>query len=285
MRRAFARGLAGALRRWPIVLVLWLMGVLFGMAFTLTASTWLDRALIESFPSRSLVWDLNFTLLGDLLAHHRESLTVLWIVPAQLVVFFLLFSIWLNAGVVGAVQDPDVSFTLGQFWSRGMVRYGVFLRLWLIATTIELTALIAVALAVRGANRWLTESPNELTRYGVLAAGVALAAVLLLVLVVTHDHARIYAVRKRAGAWRAYRWAGWFVLRGDRRALALACLLLLAGIVLWGVYQPIADLIPVTSANLATVSLLWGEALMLGRALLRVASFAAQTDLQAEMPE
>jgi hypothetical protein len=285
MGRAFARGLLGACRRWPIVIVLWLAGVAFALAFTLTASNWLDRALDESFASRSLVWDLNFNLLGDLLAHHRESLTVLWVVPVMLVVFFLLFSVWLTAGAVAGVQDPDVAFTLAEFWAGGIRRYRVFLRLWLAVTGLEITTLAAVAAVVRGANRWWVESPNELSRYFVLGTGVTVAAAMLLVLVVTHDHARIYAVRKQAGAWQALRWASWFVVRGDRRALPLAAVLLLAGGVLWLVYQPIAGLIPVTSANLVTVSLLWGQVLMLGRALLRVASFAAQTDLQSEMPE
>jgi len=285
MLRILEAGVLGAVRRWRVAVLLWLVTMLFGLGFSLAAAEWLDLALDASVASRTLAWHLDFNLLGDLFVHHRESLGVVAVSGLIVATVYVLLSVWLNAGAIGAVQDPDVSFTLRQFWWRGMILYATFVRLWVLATATEAAVVLATWMGTRAANRWLVESPNELSAYFVLAIGVALGGALLLVLITVHDHARIYAVRKRAGTWRAFRWASWFVLRGDRRSVLVALALLLAGAVAWLVYQPVAHVIPITSAEWAGLSLLWGQVLMLARALLRVASFAAQTELQAEMPD
>ena len=285
MRRILAAGLIGATRRWPVALLLWLVTLLFGMAFGAAAGEWLDLALDASVASRTLAWRLDFNLLGDVFVHHRESLSVVTVVGMILGAVYVLLSVWLNAGVVGAVQDPDVSFTLRQFWWRGMVSYATFVRLWVTVSVLEVTVIAAIWMSVRAANRWLAESPSELSAYYAIAAGLTLGSVALLVLVTAHDHARIFAVRKRTGAWQSLRWASWFVVLGDRRSLLVALTLLLAGGAAWLVYQALAHVIPITSAEWAGVSLLWGQVLMFARALLRVTSFATQTELQAEMPD
>jgi len=41
----------------------------------------------------------------------------------------------------------------------------------------------------------------------------------------------------------------------------------------------------VTTGGWVTISLLWGQVLMQGRALVRVVAFVSQADLQQEMPE
>jgi hypothetical protein len=282
---ALVIGLGSAFRRWPLVIILWAAGVLFALAFSLISGQWLAWALNASLASRSLLKDLNVNVLTDLWVYHRESLAMLGIVGLVLVIAYVSFSIWLNAGVVRSVQDVDAPGTLSEFWRRGLVLYPLFARLWVLATVVEVAALVAVGLGGRLAIRWLAEVPHEMARYYALGGALLLAGGLLLFLVTIHDHARIYAVRKRVGALRAYGWAAWFVARGDVRAVPLALVLVLLGAAAWLVYQTVAMLMPATSSLGITVSLLWGQLLLQARAVLRVATFAAHTELQAELLE
>ncbi|HVN86431.1 MAG TPA: hypothetical protein VMW17_16475 [Candidatus Binatia bacterium] len=286
MRRSVVTGLVGAMQRWPVVVLLWLVGLLAGVAFLLAAGHWLSLAFDASLLTRTLAWDFNLTAVGDLFIHHGESLAMLASVTVVLIGGVLLFSIWLTAGVVRAVQDAAASFTFAEFWRRSLGLYPVFWRLWVLVMALDTLVIVAVVGAVHRLLRWLAESPNELTTTYALAAGFLVATIALLMLVTIHDHARICIVRRRFGAWRAFRWACRFVLHGDRRALTLTVTMLVAGVPLWLLYRAIEVLIPTTTPDGGvTISLLWGQVLMLGRAFIRVATFAAATELQAEFPE
>jgi len=285
MGRALMSGLAGAVRRWRIVLLLWVVGLLFGLGFSLAAGRWLETALGASLASRTLLKDLNANVFVDLWMHHQESLSMLAVVAVVMIVVRLAFSICLNAGVAGTAYDPRSAVTLSEFWRRGLRLYPVFARLWVLAMTVTAAILAALAGAAVLLMRWLSESPSEMT-YSYVLGGVALLASIGLILVVAvHDHARLYAARQDVGAARAYLWAFWFVLWGDLRAPWLALALLTIGVVFWLVYQGAATFLPATSGTGVFVSILWGEVLLQGRVLLRVAAFVAQAELQAEMPE
>lgn len=284
MGRALISGLVGAVRRWRIVLLLWGVGVLFGLAFSLAAGRWLEVALDASVASRTLLKDLNANVFVDLWMHHRESLSMLVVAALVMIVVQLAFSIWLNGGVAGTAYDARSAVTLSEFWRRGLRLYPVFARLWLLAMTVTVVVLAGVAGGMVLLTRWLSESPSEMTYSYVLGAGGLLAALGLLLVVAVHDHARLYAARQDVGAARSYLWALWFVLRGDLRAPWLALALLTIGVVFWLVYQGMATFLPVTSGGGVVASILWGEVLLQGRALLRVVAFVAQAELQAEMP-
>lgn len=285
MGHALAVGWVAAIRRWPIALLLWAVGAGCGLAFSLISGRWLEVSLNASLASRTLLKDLDLNILGELFQRHNESFRFLIFAAVVLGTAHTLLSVWLNAGVIKSVQDPDTRFTLSDMWSEGFLLYRVFFRLWLLATTLEVVIVAATVLGVRAVQRWLVQSPNELSVYGAAAGGVVLATIGLIVVIAIHDQARIYVVRRRTGALRAYRWASWFVWHGDRRALALAVALLGIGCTLWVFYQAIADAIPVTSSTGVTMSLIWGQVLLLARAGMRLVAFGAQTDLQAELPE
>ncbi len=285
MGRALASGFAGAVRRWPIVLLLWVVGVVFGLSFSLVAGKWLALSLNSALASRTLIKNIDANVFVDLFLHHHESLSMFLLVGLVMIVVGLVFSIGLNAGVAGTALDPSSRVELTEFWRTGLRLYPVFTRLWLLAMLV-LAAVLAV-LAGGGflLARWLSESANE-TPYSYTFAGLGLfAAVLVMLLAAVHDHARLYAARTDRGAIRAYAWALWFVFVGDLRAPLLALVLFLIGVLFWVVYQGVVVFLPVTTGGWVTISLLWGQVLMQGRALVRVVAFVSQADLQQEMPE
>ncbi|MBI4517188.1 MAG: hypothetical protein HY699_15390 [Deltaproteobacteria bacterium] len=285
MGRVLVVGLAGAVRRWPVVLLLWAVGALFGLAFSIAAGHWLDQALEASLATRTLLQDLSLNLLIELWHYHRESLTLLLAVGAVLGLTQLAVTIALNAGVAGTAQDARAAVTWAEFWKRAFGLYPVFARLWLLATAAELLVLGGLASATWLGVRWLAESPDEMARYYLIAAATVVGGPLLLLLVTIHDHARLYAARKGGGALQAMGWAGWFVVRGDARAFLLALVLVALGGAGYLLYRSVVMFVPATSAFGVTVSLLWGQVLLQSRALLRVTAFVAESELQAELLE
>jgi len=278
MGQAFGLGLLTTLRRWPLVVVLFLANLVAGLCFTAVAWFWLSTSLDNSLATRTLLTDLDWNVFVDLVAHHGGSLRMLLVAGVSLALPALLLGVWLNATAVVAVGEDG---SLGDCLRRGLTLWPTFLRLSLLANLPSAAGIGAAILVGRWVTRWTAESTSELTPYVLVGAGTVFAAALLVFLVTVHDHARVRSTAHRAGALSAYRWALLFVTRREWRALPLALLLLCTSFVLWVVYQSVGMLVTTSSTRGIVLSLAWGETLLFARMLLRVWSFAAATELQS----
>ncbi len=277
MGRAYLSGFFAACRRWPIVMLLFVVSLLTGLSFSALAWSWLSAALGKSLATRSLLTDLNVQVFIDLFMHHSESLHMLLLAGLTLASFLALLGIWLNAvAIVAVADDVPASQCLGRGWRL----YRPYLGLWALTHVCLLASGLAVLLSVRLLTRWTAESPSEMTFYWIVGGGVLAVAILWQVFSAVHDHARIRTLTTGTSAPRAFAWALLFVVYREGRALPLSTVMLASSIVFWAFYQRLAAFIGTNSAVGVTVSLLWGEVLLLGRMFLRVWWFAAEADLQ-----
>jgi len=145
------------------------------------------------------------------------------------------------------------------------------------------TSVAAGVILSRSAVRWAAGSYAETTYYAARGSGFVLAAGMVFVLTTIHDHARIRIAAASAGAIEAFVWGLRFVIRHRTRTLSLTLLLLATGVAVWGAYQVAAARIPITSRPGLSVSLLWGEAFLFVRMLVRVWVYSATRDLQRRM--
>ena len=277
MRRSYASGFGIALRRWPAVLVLFLANLLAGLTFTAASWLWLNVALDRSLATRTLLTDLDMNVFVDLFVHHGESFRTLCYGAAGAGALFILLGVWLNAVAIVAVCDQAA---LRDWLHRGLDLYPTYLGLWLATAVLNAIGLGAVFVVGRALTHWTALSTSEMTLYWIGGIGAALAATLLIFSATVHDHARIHSAATGAGAARAYAWAFGFVARREKRAVPLTLLLVATGLVVWVAYQTLGMVIRTGSAPGLTVSLLWGQALLLWRMLLRVWTFAVAADLQ-----
>jgi hypothetical protein len=277
MGRAYINGFALALRRWPVVLVLFLVSVLAGGSFAAAAWFWLASALGSSLATRTLLTDLNVQVFIDLFIHHRESLKILLLAGAILTVAFGVLGVWLNATAIAAVgeETSTTSCLLG-----GIQLYPTYLGLWVLSNGGLLASAVTLVFFGRWLTRWTAESPAEMTPYWIGAGTALVVALVWLFFATVHDHARIRSWAVGVGAVRAFGWALVFVGRRQTRALPLAVLLVGTSAALWAVYQGLSHHLAANSALGVTLSLLSGEALLLARMFLRVWWFGAETHLQ-----
>ena len=238
----------------------------------------MNDALNSSLASRTLLTDLDWNVFVDLLVHRGLSLQMLLLGGGLLAIPALLLGIWLNAAAVVAVGEDG---TLGDCLRRALTLYPTFFRLSLLSTVLSGAAVAAGFLLGRVLTRWWAESPAELTFYFASGTGALVGGLLLVFLVTVHDHARVRSTASGSGALRAYGWALRFVGRREWRALPLALVLLGTSFVVWVVYQTVGMLVTTNATHGMVLSLLWGEALLFARMLLRVWSFAAATELQS----
>jgi hypothetical protein len=277
MGRAYIYGFALALRRWPVVLVLFLASLLAGLSFTAAAWSWLSLGLGSSLATRSLLTDLNVQVFIDLFIYHCEGLQMLLLTGLALLVVFVLLGVWLNAAAVASAGEE---ISAPKCLLRGLQLYPTYLGLWVLSNGCIVVSATLVFLCGRWLMRWTAESAVEMTLYWIVAGGALVGALLWLFFATVHDHARIRSRAAEVGAVRAFGWALAYVGHRQRRALPLAALLLGTSVGLWAVYQGVSRSIAAESAFGVTLSLLLGEALLFARMFLRVWWFGAETHLQ-----
>ncbi|HSP97843.1 MAG TPA: hypothetical protein VL049_11440 [Candidatus Dormibacteraeota bacterium] len=272
---AYLGGFRAMLRRWPLVLVLWLIGAAFGLAFALAAQAWLAMALEGSLASRALAHHLDPDVLVDLWYHHGEGLRMLGVVAAVLAVAHVALWWWLDGVIVAAVRDAEANP-----WREGLALAPVMARLYGLALLVALLWSGAVAGPTWALLRSTREHPGAYLWYQIGALALAVWLLGMVVLVAVHDHARLRAGLAGDAALRAYGWALRFVLRDGEATLRLALLLqlsaggLLAASELSSLALPLIDLLGLTGA------LLLGEVFLLARSAMRVWFFTAERRLQ-----
>jgi hypothetical protein len=281
LRPALTVGFGDAVRRAPLVVILWQVNLLFGVILAGLAATALAVTLEGSWYTRSLLHDLDPTAFFALFTYHTPTFKLLGATAATLVVLYLAGWILLHGAVVAAVcGDEDLGM-------RDTLRAGagvlpVFLRLAALAAAVFLVLVGGVGVATVGAARLARASAAPFAWEMCLVAGAAAGVSAWIFCSAVHDHARIRCYATGHGAARGYAWAVRFVLHGGKRAFGLALALFLASAALAAFYQSVASRIDADWMTGVVLSILWGQAMLLTRSLFRVWAFASEARLQGE---
>jgi hypothetical protein len=275
MWSAYIGGFRAMLRRWPLVLGLWLIGTAFGLAFALAAQAWLSMALEGSLATRTLAHHLDADVLVDLWYHHGEGLRMLGVVAAVLAVAHVILCWWLDGVLVAALRAGE-----SHPWRDGIDLAPVMARLYGLAVVVALLWTGALAGPTWAALRSTREHPGAFLWYQIVAVALFVWALGMVVLVAIHDHARLRAGLAGAGALGAYGWAMRFVLRDGEATLRLAILLQLSAAGLLAASELSSLFLPLAAVLGLTGSLLVGTLFLLARSAMRVWFFTAQRRLQ-----
>lgn len=279
MRQALRAGFTDAVDRSPIVIVLWQVNLLFGTIFAGLAATALAVSLDGSWYTRSLLYDLDATAFFALFTHHLATFKLLGATAVTLAVLYLAAWVPLYGAVVAAVCGD------GDLGVRDALRAGagvtpVFLRIGTIALIVFIVAIGGVGVATAAGMRLARAATAPGAYEAIAVAGLLVIVFVWIFCTAVHDHARIRCFVEGEGAIESYAWALSFVCRGRRRAYILALLLAAAGLVLTIFYQLVASRISADWMTGVVVSIVFGQAMLLARALVRVWWFAAEARLQ-----
>jgi hypothetical protein len=275
MLSAYVGGFRAMLRRWPLVLILWLIGAAIGLAFTLAAQAWLVTALEGSMASRTLAHRLDADVLVDLWYHHGEGLRMLAVIAALLGVLHMALWWWLDGVIVASIAGAE-----GAWWPAGLRLAPVMARLYALALLLAALWSAAVAGPAWALLRATREHPGPYLWYAIGAAAVVVWLLGLLLLVAIHDHARLRAGLAPAPALRAYAWALRFVLREGEGTIRLAALLQATAVAILALAEWSSLGLPLHETIGLTATLLLGEVFLLARTAMRVWFFTAQRRLQ-----
>ncbi len=280
MRGAFRYGWRFALHSRPLVLGCFAFNATLGLVCLAFLWMWFGAALDDALATRSLLVDADPQVWLDLLAN--QSARVMAGVRELVVLagMGLVLSIWANGLIASAVAQHD---GLVRPHARAALRalprlIGLAAGVWL-AQAVTVAAALVIA---RWTKHHLGDGAGEFAVLGIwiTAGGATLVVVSILMLV--HDHARLSVLHSERGAAASFRWALHFLRRQGARAATLLALFLAFGLLLSFCQVQASVYLPTTSSAGSALSLLLAEGVLLMRVGMRTALYAAEWRLQAQ---
>ncbi|MCC7466217.1 MAG: hypothetical protein IT261_08115 [Saprospiraceae bacterium] len=117
----------GSVRHWRIAAVVYVLQL--ALAFTIGMQVFevMESSIGHSLSLERLLEGYDHTVMTDFLKVHGASITPLIGQLRWLLLVWLLFSVFINGGLLFSVTSPDAP-TVGRFWQGGSKYFGAFLK-------------------------------------------------------------------------------------------------------------------------------------------------------------
>ncbi len=162
--KAFGRGFGRTNLKWRMAIYLWLVNLIFSMLFVSPLYFLLQKEFSRSLFEERLARGIDFVWLGDLIYKFRDFYPAFWgwlLIPGLV---FLLLSVFIDGGIIGAIVAGERKISLGSFFGDCGRYFFRFLQVFLISL-IGYVLLFGVILRLVGLafDRWAENASSEWT--------------------------------------------------------------------------------------------------------------------------
>ena len=273
-------GLRRAARLPGLALLLWLVNLLF--AAIVVAPFWLRlTGVLAGAPGGDrLLEGFSFGLFADLAREYGGLLGPLMLGVLPLFGVMLFVNALAAGGVLEVLLGGRPGGWLERFGAGALRLFGRFLRVEALAGVVMAIAAGAILGVTAAAMRSVAESEWEPATLVGWLAGLAVAGLAVVVVLLALDLARVRIVRDdRRRVMRAFFGSLWLVIRHPVATVGLwLAVAVLFGVVL-ALYLGLRSVLPATSWGGIVAMVVVQQAVVLARAGLRVGLFAAEVEL------
>jgi len=263
MKYAVGQGI----RQWRIALVVYIIQLLIAMTLGMQLYQVFEASIGSSLELDKLLQSYDHTIVQDFLNVHGGSITpiigqVRWVILA-----YMIFSIFINAGLLYVVREKSTSWK--DFWNGGATYFfkaaGLFF-LYLICYAI-LLAIIGIGFgSVFGK---LLDFSSE--KVGFLWMGIlGLVFVISMLKIMSASVYSRFAIREGQSVWQAFK-SGWRSFRKKwRPTLGIIALMLLIQLAIYFIYLYIEGIWGMTSAATVVIFFLIQQAIIFFRSVWKL---------------
>lgn len=275
----FKSGLQVIMKNKGMILAYYLINLLFGVIVMIPTRAALTDAAGYSLMGERLAGTLDIDFLFEfILKNSTATSLIVWLVAAA-GIFYAIANLWLSGGVYGLLTASErySAARFGHHASRYFARY-VRLALWSIPV---FGVLFCVQFLEAGIVRivWGADPYQYITFWGGwIKLGLGYIGILSYLLVL--DYARIIIAatderKSRKAVWKGLK----FVLKHFLTTFGLTSLLLLLGIVMLMVYNPVADALHAPAVLMVLLLFVLQQCYTFLRMGLRLTLYASQVEV------
>lgn len=269
-------GIIRVLETKRMVLVYFLASFCFSLVIILPFRAVLSDFVGASLMGAKLGGNLDGDFLFDFFRNKSSALSavqgLILVIPA----FYWLFNLFLSGGAIGVFFSGE-KYQPALFWAGCAKYFGRFVRLvlWGIPIFAILFCLQFIASAVEKIGFGSDPYQNISYWFNWIKVGLRYISFLLFWMVI--DYARIYTVindekKMRRSIWQGVR----FTFGNILKTFSISLLLFLTGAIVLFVYNPLADMLSMSSAIVVLLLFLLQQLYMIFRMMLRLTLYSSQ---------
>ncbi|MFQ6082672.1 MAG: hypothetical protein ACE5WD_04845 [Candidatus Aminicenantia bacterium] len=283
--KCYYKGIKEATFQPKMVFLLWIFNLMLGLIVFFQAFRILSRVIGSNLTADQLLKKFDFNFFFELLAYQGESIRSVFSMIFILFFIYFLVSIFLSGGILFTLTHPrklnyfeNNKESFAQvFFQGGGKFFGRFFRL-AIYSLILWIALIGIYFLMSFLSKVLTNhGANEQLAYYLFWVRIGVGLFLIFLIKMILDYTRIKIVNENCRkVFSSLLKIIKFVFKKLAQTLALYYSLLFAGLILFGIYFALKQLIPVDSLVTIVVLLFIQQIFIASRGWLKIAFLAAQ---------
>lgn len=282
---SYGNGIKRAFLEPKMVFVLWLVNFVFASVIYFLVSGYLSDTIGNSLVASNFLKGFDFKTFFELMAHEGEGLH--WIYYAALILVFLFYwvSIFLHGGILsvlktraqaGEMEGRDKRFAAAFFQGAGMF-FGRFFRLAIYSLLLWIVFGVIYFILHKILTLFTAGGTNETAMFYLFWVHIVIALFFYFLIRMVGDYARIRIVAEDSKAvFGSLVYAVRFVFGNFFKTLILYYLILITGLVIFGIYWFVQKMVLPQTLLLILLAFAIGQVFILIRGWLRIALQAAQ---------
>lgn len=283
--KSYENGIKEAIQQPKMIAVLWLINFIFGSVIFFLIFGRLSKAVGKSLIAEDLHKRFDFNFLFEFLTYHGESIRAIFSAAFFLIMIYFLISIFLYGGILlslvhsqktNDVEKSNVQFAQ-TFFQGGGKFFGRYFRLSIYSLILWIIFIIFIVLLIL-VGRFLTaKGANEQLAFYLFLAELGIGFFLLFLIKMILDYTRIKIVTEDSRfVFRSLFKIIKFVFQRLGKTLGLYYLLIVTGVILFGIYWVLKLIIPSYSFVTILITFIVYQLFIASRGWLTIAFQAAQ---------
>lgn len=282
--KSYVKGIRDATFQSKMVFILWLINFIFGLIIFFLIFERLSEAIAKSTVADNLLRKFDYNFLFEFLIYHGQSIRATFSVALIVLFIYFLVSIFLYGGILYSLtytrrpKDEKNKISFAQVFFQGAGKFfGRFFRLFIYSLILWIVFFIFISLMIFIGRAVTAHGANEQLAFYLFLAGIALSFFLLSLIKMILDYSRIkITIEDSHDVFRSLLKTIQFVFQKFGRTLGLYYLLILTGIILFGIYWLLKSIIPAYSLLTISLAFIVSQLFIASRSWLKIAFQAAQ---------
>jgi hypothetical protein len=192
---SYTTGFKSALNTKKLVTTIYVITFLMALMLAIPLGGTIQKEAGNSMAFSALLKGFDYSVYQDFMNHSGDAIrpyisTAIWVG-----IFYLLFAIFFEGGILTVLKRKEDKFTLRFFWEASAKYFSRFFRLALyMLITQAIIAVITFIILAQILSSVYNSAPNEISIFYTFVAGVVIYLVIFIFLLIVTDYAKVMLV-------------------------------------------------------------------------------------------
>jgi len=283
--KSYEKGIKEATAQPKMISVLWIINFIFGAIIFYLFYGRLSEVIGRSLIAEKLLKKFDYNFLFEFLVSNAQSNKAIFSVAVLLIIIYFLISIFLYGGILFRLVHSQRSYDTGRnkdrfapvFFQGAGRFFGRFFRLFIYSLILWFVFLVIIFILIRVGGALTAKGTKEQLAFYIILVELGIGLFLLCLIKMILDYTRIKIVTEDSQyVFRSLFKTIKFVFQNFGKTLGLYYLIMVTGLILFGIHWVLRMIIPNYSLITILITFIVYQFFIASRGWLKIAFQAAQ---------